>query len=129
MLFFVFLLTHFRCFAHIVNLMSKAMHDSAAIRGDHDYSAVKRLRDAIVHVSPPSFFFLISKPILCKIHSSSQRRNNFSKVLEDVGMAPLQLIRDVETRWSSVYLMITRAIALRTVCFKVIQYFPRLNMT
>jgi hypothetical protein len=44
-------------------------------------------------------------------------------------MEPLQLIRDVETRWSSVYLMITRAITLRAVWFKVIQYFLRLNLS
>jgi hypothetical protein len=41
----------------------------------------------------------------------------FSKILIQLEMAPLQLIRDVETRWSSVYLMIRRAIVLREVCF------------
>jgi len=56
------LLTVFRCFAHIVNLTAKAMLDQAANEGD-DYNSVKKLRDAIVHVSLLSFF-LISKLIL-----------------------------------------------------------------
>jgi len=35
--------------------------------------------------------------------------------LEDLGFPSLQLIRDVETRWSSTYLMIERAIELKDV--------------
>jgi len=46
---------------------------------------------------------------------SSLRRFNFSTLLEDLGFPSLQLIRDVETRWSSTYLMIERAIELKDV--------------
>ena len=42
-------------------------------------------------------------------------------------MKPLQLIRDVETRWSSIYLMIDRAIILREVYFKLILYLLMLK--
>ena len=51
------LLTQFRCFAHIVNLTSKAILESAMLRGDGGYDPVKKLRDSISHVSlPPPFF-------------------------------------------------------------------------
>jgi hypothetical protein len=44
-------------------------------------------------------------------------------------MKPLQLIRDVETRWSSIYLMIDRAIILREVYFKLILYLLMLKLS
>jgi hypothetical protein len=47
--------------------------------------------------------------------ASLRYEHNFSKLLVELDMKPLQLICDVETRWSSVYLMITRAIDLREV--------------
>ena len=43
----------------------------------------------------------------------------FTTILKGLNRPPLQLIRDVETRWSSVYLMIRRAFDLREVCFFV----------
>ena len=44
-------------------------------------------------------------------------------------MKPLQLIRDVETRWSSIYLMIDCAIILREVYFKLILYLLMLKLS
>ena len=44
-------------------------------------------------------------------------------------MKPLQLIRDVEIRWSSVYLMIDCAIILREVCFKLTLYLSMLKLS
>jgi hypothetical protein len=35
--------------------------------------------------------------------------------VEDLGLSQLQLIHDVDTRWSSTYLMIVRAIVLKDV--------------
>ena len=44
-------------------------------------------------------------------------------------MKPLQLIRDVETRWSFVYLMIDRVIILKEVCFKLTLYLSMLKLS
>ena len=114
----ILLLTLFRCFAHVVNLTAKAILSSPALLpdggGDHP---VKKLHEAIAHVSLPFYLFLF-KLILYKIRSSQLRCDHFSKNLKESGIWPLQLIRDVETRWSSVYLMITRALALRPVSSK-----------
>jgi len=43
----------------------------------------------------------------------------FTTILKGLNRPPLQLICDVETRWSSMYLMIKRAIDLREVFFFV----------
>jgi hypothetical protein len=116
------LLTLFRCFAHIVNLTAKAMLSQPALMpngGDNSYEVVKKLRDVISEVSLHFFYFLYHvKLILYKIRFSDQRHGRFSKILENLDINPLQLICDVETQWSSVYLMITRALALRQVSSK-----------
>ncbi|KAH9060224.1 hypothetical protein EDB87DRAFT_1729366, partial [Lactarius vividus] len=52
---------------------------------------------------------------------SSQRRDIFSAIAEELDVPPLQLICDVETRWSSVYLMIKRAVILREAIDRFIQ--------
>jgi hypothetical protein len=82
---FCFLLTLFRCFAHIVNLTSKAMHDRAAIRGDDDYSAVKKLRDAIAHVSLTPFSFLFE--LKANIVKDSLLVNKAQSLLQTFGGA------------------------------------------
>lgn len=52
----IYFLTLFRCFAHIVNLTCKAMIEKSMERGD-GYDPVKRLREAIAHVSLLFIFF------------------------------------------------------------------------
>lgn len=54
--------------------------------------------------------------IVIQIRSSSLRRQGFSDILNDLGFKDLQLIRDVDTRWSSTLLMISRALELQMVC-------------
>ncbi|KAJ7794507.1 hypothetical protein B0H13DRAFT_1675373, partial [Mycena leptocephala] len=49
------------------------------------------------------------------IRASSLRRQYFSEVLKALQQKDLQLLRDVDTRWSSTLLMIDRAILLREV--------------
>ena len=48
---------------------------------------------------------------------SSLRRQSFADIQKTVypDYPELQLLRDVDTRWSSTYLMIERALELRTV--------------
>jgi hypothetical protein len=53
-----------------------------------------------------------------QIRASSLRRQYFSEVLKALQMKDLQLLRDVDTRWSSTLInviMIDRAILLREV--------------
>lgn len=51
-----------------------------------------------------------------QIRASSLRRHRFRAVLEQLDQKILELLRDVETRWSSTFLMLDRALALREVC-------------
>jgi hypothetical protein len=46
---------------------------------------------------------------------SSFRRISFSNIVEALQLPSHQLIRDVDTRWSSTYLMIERALELQIV--------------
>lgn len=51
-----------------------------------------------------------------QIRASSLWRQYFSDVLKALEQKDLQLLRDVDTRWSSTLLMIERALVLRSVC-------------
>ena len=50
-----------------------------------------------------------------QIRASSLRRQYFSDVLNSLEQKDLQLLRDVDTRWSSTLLMVERALILRLV--------------
>ena len=73
------------------------------------------LRSLIRGVSAILVRFLILLIIL-QIRASSLRKQSFARILEAMEQKALQLLHDVETRWSSTYLMIDRAILLRGVC-------------
>ncbi len=77
------------------------------------FSQVQKLRDVIHFVSFLFLsFLLIYQLILLKIRGSYLRRKSFSQIFKTT---PLQLLRDVETRWSSTYLMIKRAMEVKKV--------------
>ena len=50
-----------------------------------------------------------------QIRASSLRRQYFSDVLNSLEQKDLQLLRNVDTRWSSTLLMVERALILRLV--------------
>lgn len=52
--------------------------------------------------------------ILKQIRVSSLRRQHFTAIAQTF-QQNLELLRDVDTRWSSTYLMILRALELETV--------------
>ena len=54
--------------------------------------------------------------IFNKCRASSLRRQYFAEVVTTLKQANLQLLRDVDTRWSSTLLMFERALMLREVC-------------
>jgi hypothetical protein len=51
-----------------------------------------------------------------QIRSSSLRRQYFNEIVKTMHQKELQLLRDVDTRWSSTLLMIERALELEAVC-------------
>ena len=63
----------------------------------------------------------INLPFL-QIGASSLHRQYFSEVLRTLRQKGLQLLRDVDTRWSSTLLMVERALLLREVS-NIIIYF------
>jgi len=61
-----------------------------------------------------------------QICASSLRRQYFSDVLNGLQQKDLQLLRDVDTRWSSTLLMVERALILHSVsilpCIQLVAY-------
>ncbi|KAJ7358519.1 hypothetical protein DFH08DRAFT_686901, partial [Mycena albidolilacea] len=97
-----------RCFPHIVNLACKAVLGAIT---DMDFAAsgaADFVPDPAGEV--PTFIDAIARD---PIHASSLRRQYFSEVLKALQQKDLQLLRDVDTRWSSTLIMMDRAILLR----------------
>ncbi|KAF7328561.1 HAT family dimerization domain-containing protein [Mycena venus] len=107
-----------RCFPHIVNLACKAILGAItnmdfAASGAADFvpgpaAPPRTILDAIAH--DPVATVRTSVRV---IRAFSLRRQYFSEVLKALQMKDLQLLRDVDTRWSSTLIMIDRAILLR----------------
>ncbi|KAJ6608504.1 ribonuclease H-like domain-containing protein, partial [Mycena sp. CBHHK59/15] len=111
-----------RCFPHIVNLTCQAV---LGVITDMDFAApeaadfVPRPADAA-----PTFMDTVRRDPVATvrttvrvIRASSLRRQYFSDILKALQQKDLQLLRDVNTRWSSTLLMIDRAVLLREVRF------------
>ena len=73
--------------------------------------------------------------IVRSIRASGQRLDRFNDTIKlgnergwfgDVKVPELQLLRDVKTRWGSVYAMLKRFRMLRLVCFILIKFLLRL---
>jgi len=76
-----------------------------------------------------------SKDLLCEIrafvnqvHSSPQARKYFQKLCVEENIAPLQLLKWVQTRWASLYDLITRLLDVRLVCTKL-AFLPTAHRT
>lgn len=127
-----------RCFPHVVNLACQtvlkaitnialaaevaedfvpATSNSTTFAEGVSRDPIAVLRSLIRFVRcKDAYFILISLLTSCiQIRASSLRRQRFENILESLGQKTLQLLRDVETRWSSTYLMIERAFVLREV--------------
>ncbi|KAJ7904012.1 hypothetical protein B0H13DRAFT_2025471, partial [Mycena leptocephala] len=105
-----------RCFPHIVNLACKAVLGAIT---DMDF-AVPEAGDFVpFDAAAVNFLDAVERdPIATMrttvrvIRASSLRRQYFSEILKALQQKDLQLLRDVDTRWSSTLLMIDRAILL-----------------
>ncbi|KAJ6624133.1 hypothetical protein B0H10DRAFT_1785047, partial [Mycena sp. CBHHK59/15] len=98
-----------RCFPHIVNLACKAVLGAIT---DMDFAASGSADFIPDPARATTFLDAIARD---PIHVSSLWRQYFSEVLEALQQKDLQLLRDVDTRWSLTLIMIDRAILLREV--------------
>ncbi|KAJ7021762.1 hypothetical protein B0H16DRAFT_1330400, partial [Mycena metata] len=96
-----------RCFPHIVNLACKAVLGAIT---DMDFAASGSADFIPDPARATTFLDAIARD---PIRASSLRRQYFSEVLKALQQKDLQLLRDVDTRWSSTLIMIDRAILLR----------------
>ncbi|KAK7014542.1 ribonuclease H-like domain-containing protein, partial [Favolaschia claudopus] len=112
-----------RCFPHIVNLACKAVLSAIT---DMDFAASDAPDfDRNAGEEPYTFLDAVARDpvatIRTSIRASSLRRQYFSEVLKALQQKDLQLLRDVDTRWSSTLLMMDRAILLRKAIDKFLE--------
>ncbi|KAJ6614682.1 hypothetical protein B0H10DRAFT_1802927, partial [Mycena sp. CBHHK59/15] len=106
----------FRCFPHIVNLACKAMLREIS---DMDFAAKGPADFVPPQVQAATFMDVIEqdpvatvRTVVRVIWASSLRHQYFSQVLKALEKKYLQLLQDVDTRWSSTLLMIEHALLL-----------------
>jgi hypothetical protein len=129
-------LTGLRCFAHVINLAVqdalKTLHhvDHLDIPSLPPMASLSHPSDADTRPSPTSYIATLKSDILKKTRdlvsacrSSGQRRQNIKTLIElanaeghlNPAITPLQLMSDMEVRWSSTYFMIKRLLYLYPV--------------
>jgi hypothetical protein len=114
---FTVLILPYRCGAHVVNLACGAILKAITNMG----FAADDMADNFDPEDNDSSSFNGRDPIAClrklirSIRSSSLRLDYLQEAFDVVGTKPLQLIRDVVTRWSSTLLMVDRGILLKEV--------------
>ena len=114
------------CFAHIIDLCSKQVTRSVSNRVDDDDTDSLYSGDETVEFDP----IARARDIVRVIRGSSKRRQAFEDVIKNgnsgdwfrdgqppkvVKVESQQLLRDVRTRWDSVFLMLRRLRQLRPV--------------
>ena len=125
------------CFAHVINLCSghviRAVTDGAV---DNDAYSLSSDDDDDAHSSssddthPAPNPIQAARAVVRAIRGSGQRRTDFEKLIaqgnsggwfkegrQSVQLKNLQLLRDVRTRWDSVYYMLERLREMRLVWF------------
>ncbi|KAG8998769.1 hypothetical protein FRB94_006659 [Tulasnella sp. JGI-2019a] len=107
------------CFPHIINIavqhllselisISNGAEDTEFLphaAGDEDLQSYQQAlaRDPIS----------LCRAVVRNLHVSSIRHEEFGRITRALLLPSLQLLRDVDTRWDSVYEMIDRAIEMR----------------
>ena len=115
------------CFAHVVNLCS-----GRVIRGVAKEVAAEDSEDTSSESdanSPASDPIARARAAVRAVRASGAHRDAFNKAIKNgnaegwftsgkatVKVQPLQLLRDVPTRWDSVYSMLRRLYEMRPVC-------------
>ncbi|EPQ49932.1 hypothetical protein GLOTRDRAFT_67196, partial [Gloeophyllum trabeum ATCC 11539] len=106
-----------RCFPHIINLACKAVLGAMtnmeyASNEAADFIPQGNIRDPIAS----------ARTLVRTIRASSIRRQYFAEVQKALQQRDLQLLRDVDTRWSSTLLMIERVLLLREAIEKFLSH-------
>lgn len=81
--------------------------------GDRDEIGI--VRAICVKVRTLLDFDLLSLCCVDQARSSSQRKQLFKSIQERIKIRPCQLLLDMKVRWSSTYIMLTRAESRRQV--------------
>ena len=123
----------YRCLAHIINLATQAVistrSKSKYYSGDPEDDGVPEnmgtgdrdeigiVRAICVKVRPVDLLplFTLLTVWLDQARSSSQRKQLFKTIQERINIRPCQLLLDMKVRWSSTYVMLTRAESRRQV--------------
>lgn len=107
------------CFPHIVNLACKAVLASITEHRDvfSDSNPVANVR-ALVNAVCLCMAWKLQDVFYSffQTRSSSLRRQYFNEIVKTMHQKELQLLCDVDTRWSSTLLMIERALELEAFC-------------
>ncbi|TFK18137.1 hypothetical protein FA15DRAFT_603846 [Coprinopsis marcescibilis] len=101
--------SHVQCFPHITNLACKAVlvvMSGSTGPGNGSVDDSTEHRDLVANV----------RTVIRMIRVSSLRRDHFASLQTAKGREPLQLLRGVDTCWSSTLLMLERFIELKEVC-------------
>ena len=124
--------TKHRCLAHIVNLAtqavisahSKSKYYNGNPEDDHlpeDVGGTEREEIGIVRAICVKVHLTLSlqlcnsNTMVSKAHSSAQRKEAFNSIQYRRKERPLQLLLDMKVRWSSTFVMLTRAESRRQV--------------
>lgn len=137
------------CYEHVVNLSSSRVIEEAtsvaAVDLDEDWSGPpppnspdQQSYDDAIARDP----IVLGRNVVRIIRASGTRHDAFNKVIENgnargwfvvgqppnqitIMVKPKQLLRDVRTRWDSVYYMLNRLREMRPVCFPRCDHFSR----
>ncbi|KAJ3572595.1 hypothetical protein NP233_g2975 [Leucocoprinus birnbaumii] len=100
-----------RCFPHVTNLACKAVLSGISKAQYHTDPDVHRTWFDRLTTDPINKL----QNLIRQIRSSSLHRQHFSEICQTLYKKDIQLMHDVDTRWSSTLYMIERAIILRSV--------------
>lgn len=135
---------HSRCFPHVINIavqtalahLSRPAGNESSIEGVSNGTSSQETDEytAALEGDPVA----TCRRLVNACRASGQRRADFRSVIVDGNaegefhstLRAVQLLRDVETRWSSTYLMIDRVLELNEVCtqFFLLSLKPAVNM-
>jgi hypothetical protein len=122
------------CFAHIVDLSSKQVTRNAGNTDNDDNDDSPQCDDG----TTVSATIARGRNVVRVIRGSGMRRAAFDEVIENgnnrgyfkkgsdvVKVEKLKLLRDVRTRWDSIYLMLNRLREMRPVGFTLLEFDVR----
>ncbi|TFK17492.1 hypothetical protein FA15DRAFT_604971, partial [Coprinopsis marcescibilis] len=118
-----------RCFPHITNLACKAVLTAITdIRLAAVDDNTANVDGNAIASGPNRDLIALCRNTVRAIRSSSLRRSRFADLQRgELGNPILELLRDVDTRWSSTLLMLERFVELKQFIIKLISLYPELQ--